>query len=649
MARKFLLKTLLAGLVYAGFLQFVQAQPVAQDRPDPQATGEEVPAESSDGTTDDFLPADEPPKSILFPDSEPGPYFPAQSPDANGLPVPLDAGSRTGGAEVITSDVPGLDGEVEVAELGEEDPASFGLITERNGGFRRSMWIGSSREKVILMMSALPASAKSPVMHELVDRLLLSAAQVPAGDGTGGAGSSYLDARIAAIRGTGDLKNLSSFFQILPEGTLAPSRDTSDILLLAGDLSAACRMTRRAIDDISQSAERTYWLKMLAYCRALEGNADGAGLALELLQENGNTDYGFVDLINKLLAGGDTAADVMPYGYGSLDPLTYSLLSTLGQAASPELLAQSSPLVLYAVAGNANLARDIRLEAASRAWDQGWFPVKTLRAIYNLQEFAASELDSAETLATVDETALADVLLYQAAAVAEDPQKKAELLKTIWARALEKNDLARVARLNAATVSTLQPSAELVQHTHHIVRALLLAGNRDKALAWYQFIRGEAFAGNADATKALVDIWPLLLVTEADGTIPWSMDILDLWWNGQMILSRAERDDKAALFYSLVEALDRQVPEEMWQQVGPGGLETDIYSMQPAVWRSLVQAARDGRLGETVLLSLVGLGPHGPAALDGTGLSAVIRALRSYGLEAEARAVALEALASRGF
>ena len=647
MARKFLVKSLLAGLAYAGFLQFVQAQPVERDLADPQVSGEEVRTESAGEVTDDFLPADAPPKSILFPDSAPGPYFPAQSPEANGLPVPLDAGSRIQGAELITSDVPGLDGEVEVAELGEEDPASFGLITERNGGFRRSMWVGSNREKIILMMSALPSSAKSPVMQTLVDRLLLSAAQVPAA--AEGMESSYLEARIAAIRSTGELKNLSSFFQILPEGTLAPSRETSDILLLAGDFSAACSMTRRAIDDINQTAERTYWLKMLAYCRALEGNAEGAGLALELLQESGNTDFGFIDLINKLMVGGNTAMDVMPYGFGSLDPLNYSILTTLGQPASPELLAQSSPLVLYAVAGNANLAKDIRLEAASRAWEQGRFPIKTLRAIYNLQEFSASELSSAQTLALVDETALADVLLYQAAAVEQDLQKKAEILKTIWERALEKNDLARAARLNAATVKTLQPSADLVQHTHHIVRALLLAGNMEQALVWYEYVRSEAFSGNADATKALVDIWPLLLVSDTAGTIPWSMDILDLWWNGQMILTRAERDDKAALLYSLVEALDRQVPEEMWQQVGPGGLDATLYSMQPAVWRSLVQAARDGRLGETVLLSLVGLGPQGPVALDGTSLSAVIRALRTYGLEAEARAVALEALASRGF
>ncbi|WP_321395780.1 hypothetical protein [Emcibacter sp.] len=663
MARKFLVKPLLAGLAVVAFFQFTQAQysqaQTERNLPAEEVSGQNVPVDvTTEGQgqvpDDDFLPADEPPKSILFPDTEPGPYFPANTAGAGELPVPLDSGSRTGGAEIITSDVPGLDGEVQVAELGEEDPASFGLMTEAGDGFPRSMWRGSDLDRIVLMMTALPAGSKSPVMQALTERLLLTAAQVPvrtSQNSYSGAtpDRSFLNARITKIRETGDLKQLSSFFQILPEGTLNPDREVSDILLLAGDFSAACRMTRQAIDDINQSSERTYWLKILAYCRALEGNAEGAGLALELLQESGSPDFAFFDLINKLLAGAGAAGDIVPYGYGSLDPLTYSLLTTLGQPAAVELLAQSSPLVLYAVAGNSNLSKEVRLEAAAHAYDRGWFPLKTLRAIYNLQEFSDSELQSAETLAAVDETVLADVLLYQAAAKEADIQRKAGLLKTIWDRALEKNDLARAALLNEQTVRTLVPSQELVQHTHHIVRALLLAGDHDQAKSWYEFVRGQAFAGSADATKALVDIWPLLLVTDDDGSLPWSMDILDLWWNGQMVLSRTERDNKAALLFSLTEALGHRVPEQMWQQAGPGMLEAELYTIQPSVWRSLIQAAREDRFGEGALLSLVALGPEGPSALDGTGLSTVVRALRTFGLEDEARNVALEALASRGF
>ncbi|WP_417320807.1 hypothetical protein [Emcibacter sp.] len=648
MARKFLVKSLLTGLACAAFSQISLYQ-ISQAQTAPKT---EVRSQ-----VDDYLPADAPPKSILFPEGDPGPYFPsgesgaAASSGSEGLPAPLES---TENGDVVMSDLPGLDGEVQVSELGEEDPASFGLITENSGGFPKDMWTGSKREKIILMMSALPAGSRSPVMNSLTNRLLLSAAAVPAADRQAtkekqAPARSFLGARIAAIRETGDLKNLSSFFQILPEGTLLPSREVSDILLLAGDLSAACRMTRQAIDDINQSSERPYWLKMLAYCRALEGNAEGAGLALELLQETGAADFAFFDLINKLIAGPNAANNVVSYGYGSLDPLTYSVLTALGQPAAVELLAQSSPLVLYAVAGNANLSREVRLEAASRAYERGWFPLKTLRAIYNLQGFSASELDSARTLASVDDTALANVLLYQAAARAGEPQRKAGLLSYIWERALEDGNLAREAILNGPTVRTLSPSVELVQHTHHIVRALLLAGDVKEARAWYEFVRGQAYDGNADATKGLVDIWPLMLVKDKGSSIPWSVDILDLWWNGQMILSRTERDNKAALLFSLADALGHRVPEEMWQQVGPGAAEAGVYMIQPSVWRSLIQAARDNRFGETVLLSLAALGPQGPAALDGTGLSAVVRALKTAGLEEEARNIALEALASRGF
>jgi len=50
-----------------------------------------------------------------------------------------------------------------------------------------------------------------------------------------------------------------------------------------------------------------------------------------------------------------------------------------------------------------------------------------------------------------------------------------------------------------------------------------------------------------------------------------------------------------------------------------------------------------------VLLSLISMGQNGPGSLDASGISAVVRALRSFGLEEEARRVALEALVANDF
>ena len=68
----------------------------------------------------------------------------------------------------------------------------------------------------------------------------------------------------------------------------------------------------------------------------------------------------------------------------------------------------------------------------------------------------------------------------------------------------------------------------------------------------------------------------------------------------------------------------------------------------PALWHSLRAAAADKRLGETVLLVLVALGQRDLAQASPLTLSAVIVALRQVGLDAEARALAVEAAIAAG-
>ena len=61
----------------------------------------------------------------------------------------------------------------------------------------------------------------------------------------------------------------------------------------------------------------------------------------------------------------------------------------------------------------------------------------------------------------------------------------------------------------------------------------------------------------------------------------------------------------------------------------------------------LQAAARDGRVGETIALGLVALGPGGPGGADPLALGTTIAALRQVGLGRDARLVALDAAAQR--
>jgi len=466
--------------------------------------------------------------------------------------------------------------------------------------------------------------------------------------------SPFLSLRITKVAEMGDLKTLVSFLKILPQEAYGASQKISDLLLMAGDISSACALARKAMEG---DRTKQYWLKLWAYCQSMEGNPEGAALTVESLMEQGNTNFTFFDLINRLSVKADGAAaqKTVSSGLGELDPLTYSILSVLEQPIDAHMFVGASPLILYALSENANILKQDRLIAAAQSYRQASFPVAKLIPLYNSVTFSDEEYENAIAIAKADTSIMGDVLLYQSAAKQINDVQKAENLKEIWNRALLTQDLPRAARLNEKTVRSLTPSGDLLFHAHHITRALLLVGAYKKAQQWFDFIRSAAYEGNADATRALIDIWPMMVVSGMvvsgqNNTIPWSKEILDLWWNGQMVLSPELRQEKASLFYAAAEALGYVVSEERWQALATSTRREKGHPIPVAIWRGLIKSVEAKKFGETVLRSLLASnGQGGASGLDPTGVSAVIRALRSVGLEAEAHGLALEILANNGF
>lgn len=652
------------------------------------------------------------PRSILFPSGEPGPYIPARRAESQDVPLSQGGGDQNETGLGDPGGAPSTGPVIETLELNVMAPAAMGLMTEEEGGLPLNLWQGSSQTQITRLLQGLVVTSRSPTLSRLTEKLLLSAALLPGqeessprvdllpraaapeqeGQESYGGGNTdtplqgqeaagpenssssgdtaFLNLRLRKISEMGHLGHLVSFLKILPPDSYQGSKELSDIMLLAGDLSAACQMARFKLArseeprseitpfEPEQATADHYWLKVLVYCQAMEGRADNAELTIEQLMELGNTEFIFFDLINKISAERDAVAGeagisstpALSSGLNYLDPLMYSVLSVLEQPIDAQLFTDAPALVLFALAENAQVSQEGRFMAAATSYGAGTYPSSKLIAHYNGVRFSEDEYENALSIAKEDEGALGDVLLYQAAAKQIDPRVKAEMLREIWDRALLSRDLARAAHLNARTVNSIQPAAELIFHASHLTRALLLAGNVAKAQEWFDYTRNAAYAGDNDATQALMDIWPMIILAGQKDELPWSREILDLWWNGQMVLSPDQRGEKAGLFYSVAEALGYVVPEPLWQELTGSARSRDQRSIPVAVWRNLVKAVAEKKNGETLLLSLIAAGgKDGPAGLDPTGASAVLRALRSMGFEAEARDLAIEILANNGF
>lgn len=610
------------------------------------------------------------PRSILFPANVPGPYFPDES---EILEAAADRLNLVNGelADSVEQAEEILEAEEEIIEI--EDNSAYGIMSNA-GGLSKNIWQPSSLEKITKLLEALELPSKSPVMDEIVRKLLLSVSTAPtelplenmqitmANENEETSIPSFderllkrfINLRTSKLIERGNLEDLVLFIQNMPEETLEASQENTEILLLGGDLLGACQMANSRENSTASMNRQTnredvFWSKMTVFCRIMEENVSGAQIALDMLREQDQIDFVFLDLANKLMEEPSRRLSFMSAGLTELDPLNYTMLSLLDQPIDAQLIENSSPLILSAMVINPNILAENRFQAAIKGNLSGGVTTDVLKSIYDLQEFSQMEYQNAVRMAEFDERPLADVLLFQSAARQATDIDKAEILEAIWNRAALNNDMSRKARLNSATLKSINPASNMINHAHHISRGLLLAGEYDQAREWYDFVRRSAVGGNADATRALINIWPLFVLTDEGNSVPWSEDVLDLWWNGQMVLSPENRDGRATLFYVMAEASGHGVSEEKWSELISNNQLESATTISYGVWREMIRAVGENKPAEALILSLIAMGEEGPGLLDPSGIGTVIRVLRSFGLEKEARSVMLESLVYNGF
>lgn len=630
-----------------------QTEPPDQQEPrDPQDTQGTQDTRDT-GTPDRFYlgprpgqaPADAqasgPPRSIL-----PGPYVPPGSI----APATPDAGDPSIAPSAPVAGVPeGTDG-VAVGALDALDPSAVGVLEPQTGGLPYDLWDGTRRADVVRLLPRLPVATPSPAMNALARRLLLSSARMPEGDG--GAGSAdLLVARIERLHASGDLEGLTALMERVPPAVDDPGlrRFGADAALVAGRYDDACATARQAVAEEGAA----YWVKLIAFCRALDGDRAGTDFQVRLLEETEDLPLVFYSLIDRvLLASEQTAAEERDRPITepmAADPLLFAMARLLDAEIQAAELADTPPLLLSALAATPLLPLEQRLTAAAEAARLGLMSGTAVAGLFDALTYSDVERSSALMLLDSDLGLRVDGLLYRLAAEEPDPVAQARWMLTAWDRALAHDFSAPAAAALAGPLGRLQPTAELAFFAHGAGRIHLMNGRIDQARLWYDLVRGRAAQSDLDATKALVELWPLMLVADVDGRLPFSGRILDLWWQGQAVLPADDRLSRAALLFGMLEALDYPVPEALWRDLLTGPESVPGTTPALGVWRGLIVASESAVLGETVLLGLMGVGERGPQAADPSVLSAAVRALKRVGLEADARRIAFEALVSRGF
>ena len=225
------------------------------------------------------------------------------------------------------------------------------------------------------------------------------------------------------------------------------------------------------------------------------------------------------------------------------------------------------------------------------------------------------------------------------------PTAQAEAVGRALALAREGGRYASTVRAFMPVLEQIRPSSELLWFAPEAVRAMLVAGVPAAHAEWFALLRAGALFDEA-TRSVLSDLMPLARLAGADDAGGWSAESLAGWWARRQGGDRGPQ--QAALLYTLLEALGEQVPDSLWEALLDGPQRTTVAMPQPALWQRLGTAADGRRVAETVLLSLLALGEGGPAEANPVILRRVLIGLRAVGLEAEARAIAVEAAVAGG-
>lgn len=560
------------------------------------------------------------------------------SPAAAAPGAPAGASSSLGPSPLpgLKSPVLKSPASVQVDRLRLIDADAAGVLGESQGGLGAGMWQGTSRVVVEALLPQLPVHSASPTMRDLMRRLLLSTAAAPEGEP---GETSLMALRVGRLAAMGDIAGVNELLNAAPARTQneALIRMEADSRFLTSDNARACTLASAQI----VAKPTPYWQKAFIFCQALAGQHAQAALGVSLLRELGEKDPAFFSLIDAVATGAKPAIASM----ADPAPLHLAMARVVKAQLPADILSSGNPGILRTIAISPNAPVELRLEAAERAEAAGALAVDDLRQLYTSFPFSADDLANPLSKAEAEAGALSRALLYRTALVQTVPTAQAEAAGLAL-------DLGRAGGRYVSTVRAFLPvlrrvpaTSELAWFAPDVIRAFLASGQGGSAQAWFDVLRNDAKSDERSAAH-LARLLPLARLADAADTVGWDDGSLMAWWDAERKEEGAH--ERAARLYMLFESLGEPVPPPLWEVLLEGPQRGTVVMPRPAHWHRLENAAEEGRRGETVLLALLALGDGGPGRANPIVLYRVIGALRAVGLDAEARALAVEAALAAG-
>jgi hypothetical protein len=586
----------LAGVGLIGLLAAIPA--VSQERDDPESL---LPPGFSD------------PKTLPPPEEKAPPQTPRPP-----LPVPPPTS-----ASPALQETPGLDEEAELDEMERPRPTNYfsipgdprpvetvGLLEPGNYGLGPQAFGRSNGAFLGTLIQRIDAPLPSRWTSILLRRALLSRIAAPPGVDP----VDWVAARADLLVRMGEADAARMLVQSVDVENYTPRmiEAAARAALATSDIGGLCPLVGPA------RSSRTVWKLAEAMCAALEGEPARASALADEARRRG--DIGGIDfrLAEKFIGAGAEARRAATLEWeqvSGLTPWRAGLAGAVGAEIPARVVGNSPPQIQAWLARAPMIPIEQRLGAASTAASLGVFSSDALVETYSVM---LDQTDIAEVGGTV-----ADRL--RTAWIHRDVGDRMEAMRALWSEPQAPRE--RYARLilTAGAAARVPVSENRAAVADQLIASMLSAGMDRAAAAWSNVVE-ESHLGWAmlavGAPRPVVDTSNGRIETFVDGDQSASRRRSQLLVAALAGLGRISEDDAGALATGL------------GMRLGGG----DFWSTR------IDQASSDREAGTVVLLAAAGMQTDDWYGVPPEYLFRIVRALRSVGLEFEARMIAAEAI-----
>jgi hypothetical protein len=548
-----------------------------------------------------------------------------------GRPSPAPSGwNEPAGPELAVErrDLPPIDPESWAVERSELAP----VMTSDGAGPPLELWSGLDLAAVESLMARVELPLRSPALHALWRRLLMSDATAPAGT----APEQFVAMRSETLYRSGLLREMNELLTKIVAGrqnAIATALKVKSELAL-GNREAGCEA---ASGGGGRSGElpnllRRENLVLAGYCAAAIGNAGAAGLAADLAREEGYDEPLALAALEAVALGQKPRLSLPK----RLTPVQYRLLQLSGGAEWTAVLERADAPLFAALVYERDADPKLRLAAAEAAVRINVIEPAELAEIYRLPRFLPSELTDPPPGRS--DPLLRRALLFQSAEMVRPPPEKARAIRTFLDEARRNGLYLHGLRMLAQAVEDVPKIPEIAWFTETAIESMLAAGKYDNARAW------TTFGSSLDRARPDISLQHWLALADiadpdlkaARGSNLTSVEDLALVgrFDGEVLHRLA----------TVLEALDYNVPIALWEMASGTPQPTNGHLPETGVLAELQDASKKREVGRTALLTLHSLGPGGAETAHVIALGDALRALKRASLEHDARRLAFEAL-----